>query len=1209
MSDEQKSLATSARVISIDSWLPLMRQALFHQLRYNDRQASSTANCSMIYGPVRALFDDGTMSKTHWHADACLWENGIFFDGGTFLLPSNLPQGCLDDYVVDFDLSTGIHHVNFPALSFRTDTSQQGNHAFNSETLLPEHIAPSIQDAQIATPSSKASGLTSTNQLGDIVNSQKSILDLFPSNFYPVTPSKHQSHNNLATIDAHQAASRFDFEDLFADGQSDTGPKSETKNILSLSAVEDEIFSRMKGCTPKADVSALPFPDNAILSHGVLVTSEQLNKASLASTPAQSLSEDNVTASAQDHTICGSHKAEKERHRLVSLSVDKFPGSGSTNARIASDKNFRELRIDIAPNLQHNVPLSTGQTSDYLSAKSTGTIPTPATTGTSVTFMKPLRLPDINIALSVSKIFMKPWVPLRIGVPPAMKATTLDALDLAGKDQEQGAWEYLSPPWLNLQISQRQYDDWEEIKERVDSNDWLSGDVENVRDPIHNVSLGKDIPELNPAVAPTIHPGTNRVQYTNYMGGREMVSETEVIASFTAAKTVYRELVQNLPSFTVGTVTKTHSSDALDILGFERLCKPPVPELESPSSYLDIESRTISKQPFELGQYGENNVGETRQYEPQIILHEASGELYIGQAPLKTAGSDLTSEVADLPLRFEDIDLDIVFGQSATELDDEVPPENGQGSLEQSDRISQGEGAVASDVPADQGHRVWDDLARLGSTMTPSPSRPRSGLSTKALNKPPLPFLRSLDRHIPVDLLDEINCKFHRLWYEGTDGTGWTPGSDEVQVRRLAMNSVIQDQAGIPTNFADMAKDYSEVYQGLKEAGEQDGDQAKKLTTFNLQWKYLRKDLDNSRLPLQSQNVLEPAPSFLDWFLETTGEEGSFRKHRQVKAGKGDKHDPVDHGPGRSFGHHANFLDMWVPVKSNTPPAVSLFAVVTASRTRAVRNPYSRKAVVLSQAFKWVDPFVFEYDLLSIDWNLKGTALRDFATGRTAIAYKPFGTWLLDSYDEDEDLPTVANGLFEGVGSYDAYGQLKQYAGLQWPHQVQREDGDIFYMPSTESSGDSDTGGLTENEDEELEEKAVAVIKQPSPIEELIKNTAEDVQQPRNIKPVSGDALKIQNTQRNTSATVVQQPRPQRRHWVAAGDVLEAENSVQVPVRVMLAVGDVVEAENASDYGHDDISDITSHPDSRVHCGYVSATVGNAALTACRWALKKFRIW
>ena len=47
-----------------------------------------------------------------------------------------------------------------------------------------------------------------------------------------------------------------------------------------------------------------------------------------------------------------------------------------------------------------------------------------------------------------------------------------------------------------------------------------------------------------------------------------------------------------------------------------------MPELEFPSSYLDIECRTTSKQPFELGQHGGINVGGARDYEPEIVIHD-----------------------------------------------------------------------------------------------------------------------------------------------------------------------------------------------------------------------------------------------------------------------------------------------------------------------------------------------------------------------------------------------------------------------------------------------------------------------------------------------------------------------------------------------------------------------------------------------------------
>ena len=61
--------------------------------------------------------------------------------------------------------------------------------------------------------------------------------------------------------------------------------------------------------------------------------------------------------------------------------------------------------------------------------------------------------------------------------------------------------------------------------------------------------------------------------------------------------------------------------------------------------------------------------------------------------------------------------------------------------------------------------------------------------------------------------------------------------------------------------------------------------------------------------------------------------------------------------------------------------------------------------------------FEVHSDLLSIDRNLKRTALRDFATGRTAIAYRPFSTRLLDPCNKIEDLPAVASGSFEAQGA------------------------------------------------------------------------------------------------------------------------------------------------------------------------------------------------
>lgn len=91
------------------------------------------------------------------------------------------------------------------------------------------------------------------------------------------------------------------------------------------------------------------------------------------------------------------------------------------------------------------------------------------------------------------------------------------------------------------------------------------------------------------------------------------------------------------------------------------------------------------------------------------------------------------------------------------------------------------------------------------------------------------------------------------------------------------------------------------------------------------------------------------------------------------------------------------------------------------------------------------------------------------------------------------------------------------------------------------------------------------------------------------------------------------QLRSQQGHLIEAGDVLEAENSVEVPVGWVLAAGDVIEAENVIDYGYDDVSEIPLRPENR-DFGYLSVTVGHAAFAVGKWAVttwdvRKLLVW
>lgn len=68
-----------------------------------------------------AVFDDGQLlATTHYHVDACLWKADTFIDGATFLMPSELPEAGLENYIVDLDYTTGIYHVVLRKKSLRT---------------------------------------------------------------------------------------------------------------------------------------------------------------------------------------------------------------------------------------------------------------------------------------------------------------------------------------------------------------------------------------------------------------------------------------------------------------------------------------------------------------------------------------------------------------------------------------------------------------------------------------------------------------------------------------------------------------------------------------------------------------------------------------------------------------------------------------------------------------------------------------------------------------------------------------------------------------------------------------------------------------------------------------------------------------------------------------------------------------------------------
>ena len=117
--------------------------------------------------------------------------------------------------------------------------------------------------------------------------------------------------------------------------------------------------------------------------------------------------------------------------------------------------------------------------------------------------------------------------------------------------------------------------------------------------------------------------------------------------------------------------------------------------------------------------------------------------------------------------------------------------------------------------------------------------------------------------------------------------------------------------------------------------------------------------------------------------------------------------------------HHYNFMQMPVCYPSATPPEVSLWAAymfnarafeAASSGAEPYLDSFSHKGVLVSQAYKLIDPFVYygpEY-LLHL---YKGSKLRGQITGYVHKVYRPNGTWHNDRYQYEQEKPRAVYGV------------------------------------------------------------------------------------------------------------------------------------------------------------------------------------------------------
>lgn len=141
--------------------------------------------------------------------------------------------------------------------------------------------------------------------------------------------------------------------------------------------------------------------------------------------------------------------------------------------------------------------------------------------------------------------------------------------------------------------------------------------------------------------------------------------------------------------------------------------------------------------------------------------------------------------------------------------------------------------------------------------------------------------------------------------------------------------------------------------------------------------------------------------------------------------------------------HHYNLIDEPVFRSSRNSSAVSYWAAIASFSKVQIADGISWKAVVSSQAAKWVDPCSLSGVVIPDDLRATGssTALRNFLIGQTTILYGPWGTWRSDDYDAEQEIPEVMS-IEDREAMLNASSRANDYPGLQRPHFMVPNEGD-----------------------------------------------------------------------------------------------------------------------------------------------------------------------
>ena len=140
--------------------------------------------------------------------------------------------------------------------------------------------------------------------------------------------------------------------------------------------------------------------------------------------------------------------------------------------------------------------------------------------------------------------------------------------------------------------------------------------------------------------------------------------------------------------------------------------------------------------------------------------------------------------------------------------------------------------------------------------------------------------------------------------------------------------------------------------------------------------------------------------------------------------------------------HHINLLGNAVHQASHTPSALSMWVTMACAKRAHVKDPVCLKAVLSSQAARWIDPVLIEKGAsIPEEFTQDGSATshRNSLIGLTKIQYEPYGTWLSEDYDDEQEIPEVVNVNDKKILD-DAYEEAYWYPGLQRPYLVDHRD-------------------------------------------------------------------------------------------------------------------------------------------------------------------------